>query len=88
MLSNFNASSIAGCNSASVFTLNTPTLEPSQEGLTNTGKPNFAIIAAESTACPRFTTTISAVGKPTACHNNLVRNLSKVIADAITPQPV
>ena len=92
-LSCSNASSSAGSNASALSTFDMPTLEPSRLGFTITGRPSAAIRALNASLrppvmSPRSSATHGATGKPAPCQSSLVRSLSMVMADAITPLPV
>ena len=82
----FAASLTASSRSFSANTRVTPTLEPSQAGLTISGKPTWR--AAACTSAPRGRATNFGVGRPIDCHTRLERVLSIDSAEPSTPEPV
>ncbi len=74
-------------SSAQSRTLDTPMLEPSRAGLTNTGSPNRSRSRGETSHCPLRSTTSSATARPAAAAIFLVYSLSMLSALAATPLP-
>ena len=83
----FSASSIAGASSASVLTIDAPTLDPLPTGLTNAGSPTDRAAVRSAAPVPR-TTTPRGTSSPAAARTCFATSLSIASAEASTPEPV
>jgi hypothetical protein len=81
------ARSRASGSAAQSSTLDTPMLEPSRAGLTNTGSPSRARSRGPTSCWPPRSTTPSATARPAAAAIRFVHSLSMPTALAATPLP-
>ena len=83
----FNANSMADGSSASRATMEAPTLDPLETGLTNAGRPTDRAASRSCFVVP-VTTTPRGTSRPAAARICLATSLSIASADARTPDPV